>query len=698
MSIETRLRYGLARWLLKASQMQVGNTLAFPGWQRASDLLLRGFETLSREGYHKNAVVFACISALAFDFPEPPMLVYGEDSDDAPALPKHPLRRLLARPNAFMGERELWMITMVYLGIGGNAYWHKVRNSSGRVIELWPYSSAALQPYVSATTTNWIDHYTFTSADGRQISVPTDDIVHFKWPSVDTGQWWLAQPPLLAVSAEVGADNEMTTYLKSLMVNDAVPRTIIIQNPNRFMAPEEIERAKAQFMANYSNNKRGGIMVLEAGSDIKRLGLDLNELAFDAMHKVPEKRIAAAFRVPLSVAGIGDDPTYSNSEEAYSRYVRSTLAPLWKLADDEVQNSLGDEFGVYVERDLTKVTALQQDQDKLWNRVDQAFRAGRLTLNQANKLCGLPSVPGGDVYLWSASIFPVPTAQLGAVVAAEVEGALNPPAPPVPAALSDVVQLPDASIQPEQASAPRQLEEKVAVTTAHRIARALQRIRRRIEPRYEKAVAGYFADLAETIVTRLSDSAKDASLPSAEQLLLTLDGEKLIDLVERYSLDIIQASWETWNQALGIETAFDQTDPAVVRVLSQAGGRVRQINNVTLAALRDVLQYGADHGWSIDQLVEGMADQRGIRAVITETYTGRAKTIARTELGTAQQQCAIARYQAAGVQQVYVHDNGMDDSDPRCTELNGTIQSLAWAWANPLQHPNCVRCFAPYLE
>ena len=693
MSIETRMRYGLARWLLKASQIQTFNTLTFPGWQRASDTLLRGFEALTREGYQKNAVVFACLSALAFDFPEPPLLVYGEDSDDAKALPKHPLRKLIARPNAFMGERELWMYTMVYLGIGGNAYWHKVRNARGQVIELWPYHALAIQAYRDPTTSHWIDHYVHTTADGRQVVVPVDDIVHFKWPSVDLAQPWLAQPPLLAVSAEVGADNEMTLYLQSLMLNDAIPRTVLVQNPNRFMSPDEIERAKSQFMASYGSNKRGGIMILEAGTEIKRLGLDLQEMAFDAMHKVPEKRIAAAFRVPLSVAGIGDDPTYSNSEEAYSRYVRSTLAPLWKLADDEVQNSLGDEFGVWVERDLTKVTALQEDQNQLWIRVNSAFQVGRLTLNQANQLCGLPPVAGGDVYLWSASVFPVPQQQVGALASAEAEAALTPPAPvqalpaPDPATV-DATGTPDA---PKQA-------EKASMATARRLARALQRIRRRIEPRCEKAIAGYFADLAETMVQRAKDSAKDALLPTVDQLALEIDGIKLVDVLQRYYLDIIQASWETWNVSIGIEAAFEQTDPAVVATLAQAGYQVRQIHETTRTAVQELLQYGAEQGWSLDQLVEGTADHVGLRNIIIETYTGRAKTIARTELGTAQQACAIDRYAAAGIDQVYVHDNGMDDSDPRCTALNGTTQSLDWARQNLLQHPNCVRCFAPYIE
>ena len=44
---------------------------------------------------------------------------------------------------------------------------------------------------------------------------------------------------------------------------------------------------------------------------------------------------------------------------------------------------------------------------------------------------------------------------------------------------------------------------------------------------------------------------------------------------------------------------------------------------------------------------------------------------------------------------VLVMDNGVADSDPACVVLGnggqGTIMSLKWALANPLQHPNCLR-------
>jgi hypothetical protein len=114
--------------------------------------------------------------------------------------------------------------------------------------------------------------------------------------------------------------------------------------------------------------------------------------------------------------------------------------------------------------------------------------------------------------------------------------------------------------------------------------------------------------------------------------------------------------------------------------------------------VRELLEYGAGQGWTLDQLVRGDGDQPGLRDMVAESYKGRARAISRTEVGTAQQVASVARYQAAGVRRVTVLDGGGDDSDDICNQLNGTTQTLAWAEANPLQHPNCVRSFAPAFD
>jgi len=191
------------------------------------------------------------------------------------------------------------------------------------------------------------------------------------------------------------------------------------------------------------------------------------------------------------------------------------------------------------------------------------------------------------------------------------------------------------------------------------------------------------------------------SWPEAEDLFEPGDAEELKEILRSFYMQVIQESWDTWGLvAGGLYTPFDPEDPAVTRVLEKAGGRVRMIDETTLLALRTVMKHGSEQGWSIDHLVRGDAENGipGLKDVIEQTYKNRARAIARTELGTAQNLAAAARYASAGVKNVVVLDDGFDNSHPCCKQLNGAVVPLAWAEEHPLQHPNCVRAYAPEFD
>ena len=70
MSVFSRARYALARLLHKA-----GGLAIVPRWVDTT-VLEPSWRALSRDGYSRNAAVFACVSTLAFDIPEPPLYCY----------------------------------------------------------------------------------------------------------------------------------------------------------------------------------------------------------------------------------------------------------------------------------------------------------------------------------------------------------------------------------------------------------------------------------------------------------------------------------------------------------------------------------------------------------------------------------------------------------------------------------------------
>lgn len=132
-------------------------------------------------------------------------------------------------------------------------------------------------------------------------------------------------------------------------------------------------------------------------------------------------------------------------------------------------------------------------------------------------------------------------------------------------------------------------------------------------------------------------------------------------------------------------------------MLESAGADVVEITKTTRAALQQALQYGNEQGWSVGQLVRGDETQAGIRSIVEETYKNRSLTIARTELGNAQNAVTAERYKASGVELVEILDDGADDDDEECVIANGQIWTLAYFESNRLEHPNCTRSAAPYF-
>lgn len=689
MRLITRARYALARWALKGMSWQYT-----PTWV-ARTALNGAFHALTQEGYKKAAAYFACVSTHAFTFPEPPLWVWDGEDDTAQPIPNHPIRRLLIRPNSDQDEVSFTAMAITWAAIGGNCYIHKQRNRLRQVIGLRPYHDGVFRPVpiddpdgIDDGTGSWISHYMFRQTDGAEIEVPKEDVIHFQWPSPDPMAPWKAQPPIVAAARDVDAAVEATRLVATLLQNDAIPRTVITQSPQQALTPDETTRMRAEFLALHGGDSRGGVAILEAGAQIARLGLNMQELDVSALHDMSEQHICATMKVPSPVAGLGDDPTYANSEEASKRFTTDTRVPLWIRFASAIQAGLAEELGggVFVRHYLGRVAALQEDANQKATRIYGGWDRGLLGFKEARAQLGILVDPDpADLFVASISRDLLPFRQI-----------LSPPAAE-PATIVAPRQLPAPADDPPDDSPKMRHDAKAAAT---RTARALQRVRREVAGRMERRLTTYFDGLADDVVRRARDldKAETKELPDVSQLLLPADGLDLVGLFRLFTIEVARASWELWNSAVDVELAFDERDPAVVAALAQSGDRIGDIEATTRAAIRAALQYGAAQGWSIDQLVRGDDAQLGLRDLVEATYQGRPRAIARTELGYAQQACAVARFEAAGVATVLVLDNGQDDPDDVCKQLNGTVQTLSWAKRNQLGHPNCTRSFAPIVE
>lgn len=369
------------------------------------------WDNLITEGVKASSAVFQCMSTLSFGYPEPPPVVLRDGDPD----PKNPLQRLLTRPNPVMSHAELMVYTMLYRASGGDCFLHKIRNKAGVVIEMWPYNIAQMWPIPSRF--QWVENYGYFDKDGQVRTIPAADVIHLKWPFIDLLNPTRSLAPLLAVFREVNTDSEATRYLYALLKNDAVMRGVVTLPTGVAIPKTKADLMRQEFVARHGGDNRGGIAILEQGATYQRVSLNLQELAFEALRRVPESRIAGAFRVPAILAGLYvglEKATYANYKEARSQLTEDTFVPLWRSDAVELTQALASEFDSNPDRltityDTGKVAALQENEDAKYTRVVSAYDAGLLMLNEGRAIIGLPPLkdlkrddPEGDVFKTSA--------------------------------------------------------------------------------------------------------------------------------------------------------------------------------------------------------------------------------------------------------------------------------------------------------
>lgn len=235
----------------------------------------------------------------------------------------------------------------------------------------------------------------------------------------------------------------------------------------------------------------------------------------------------------------------------------------------------------------------------------------------------------------------------------------------------------------------------MATTRVLRSAERIRSVRTGLVSRLAHALRRFFREQAERVVSRYLrimgvKDGRDAEpfLPLGEDLLLG-------QIIVTYTGVAMEEVGSLAADLAGGSPFTSTGDPRLQALLRTGGRRIAGINEETRQAIMRTIAEGSRLGYTPYQIANGVpADGfRGLRAVVEETYTGRAETIARTELGSGANLAAIDRYQTAGMRYVELMDGpgcGLTSHrDPQ--KANGLIVPIAVARRWPICHPNCRR-------
>jgi HK97 family phage portal protein len=658
------------------------------------------FLTLIQRGYKASSAVANCVRALAFSFPEPQLIAYRETADgEQPADANDPLQKLIRHPNPDMGEAEFMQFLVTYCSCGGNVYIWKERSKNGKVIALWPFSDKDVKPVPGINPTQgFVAGYEFYAGDGGSpIYLSKRNVIHWKW-MIDPEQPWKGIGAIEFAARDVQNDTESSRYTYAMFKNNAVPPIAVTTPEGDELDDATVKRLQKMWLKRYGGDNQGVPAFLQGGMTIQKLGMNMQELNLSELKNVPESRICGAFGVPPTIALLYVGLKRSDYGDGMARksFTETTLVALWRGCASELTSSLSDEFGggYVLQYALNQVKALAENVNELWTRLLSALDKAAITRAEFKRSVGLKVLPGDNVYRTSMINGWEPAGEKPSNPNAAIEGGGG----------KGNINHETHQIH-EIKSTSSETKGKNAI-----YGRALQRIRATMWPSMSKDLDGYFSSLADRVVSRAGKALKERAgvnpartasakddLPEIDDLLTAKDAEELNKLLKRWFVAIAQASWETINLSVGVDVAFDLTDPAITKMLSTAGGDIKDIVETTRSALQDALKYGNENGWSIQQLVKGDENQAGIQAIVDETYKNRSTTIARTELGNAQNMVSAERYKANGLSLVEILDNGDSDDDDECKIANGQIWTIDYFQSNPLEHPNCTRCSVPYF-
>ena len=602
-----------------------------------------------------NSAVAACLAAIATAISEPELSVYDTRGGDRVEIEDSALGALLARPNPYMSLDTLLAYISDCLHVYGNAYWRKLRAGDperGNVVELWPISPSMLSPYSDPSTDDFISYYRYNSSAGYE-EISASNIVHFRY-GIDDADHRLGYAPVRRLVSEISADAQATRYAERLLANLAINGlTLTFDKDSPPIDQDAADGLKARIVAAYGGDNVGSVSVLSPGATLTALGFSPEQMDLKELHRFPEERVSAVLGVPAIVAGLGvglDHATYANYAQAREAFTETKLLPLWASLASELTTQLVPDFtsdpNVVVAFDTDSLRALASDANADAVRLKTLVDAGILSADEARAEIGYEPSP--------VALRPAPTA--------------------LPVAAS--ARLVERLDFPKRARNGK-LEEKAAEHLPDRY----ETLRGESLPDWEAEILTFLRSQERRVLRRLragADTAHDL-VPEGEAILL---GETLTPLQLRLLGDVSRLVVAE----LGVQFTVD--DPGTRAYLLASGQNIVGITETTRSAVQDALIEGQMNGEGIEQLAKRLLG-------LPSFDDARGRVVARTELGTSQNYAALTSYRSSGVvSSIRVLDG---DYDAACAAIDGRVYPLD-APPPALQHPNCVRAFAPIVD
>ncbi len=348
----------------------------------------------------KASAFYSGVIYLSTQIAKLPWQVKDEDNE---VLNKDPVTRLLnLRPNKEMSAFNFKCFLMQEAIIGGNGYAEIVRDTAGRVVELYPIPARAVSPMrlEDESLVYRIVQGSRTSP-GSDIFLQPKDIFHVKNFYTKDG---ITGQGLIEYASEVlGIAISSDKLASGIFSNGGLPSGTL-EVPGR-LSPEAGKRLKDDWASTHGGRKVGGTALLEEGVTFKPISYSPDILQFLDSRKFTVLEIARYLRVPPTKLYDADTAKFKNIEQANLEVATDTLDAWAKNLESEADIKLLGvaHGGRHTEMDLYAI--FRGDMDTRSQYFSRMMQNAAMTPNEMRNKEGLAPYAGGDRYYIATNNF-----------------------------------------------------------------------------------------------------------------------------------------------------------------------------------------------------------------------------------------------------------------------------------------------------
>lgn len=662
-------------------------------WQDADDFVRlldfgTGNKSPLRSLYAQHPVVATAVQMLAEDAAGVPWYVAG-DKDADPV--EHPVIDLLDRPSEMFAGNQLKVATLVHYLLSGEFFWYfpevSLDRAAGNIpalqrremrgeLELLPPALVKVKRKDGVLT------YGRKTVSGAVEPLEIEALTHHRRYNPENPDRGLSA--LAAAQMDLEADFNASQWNRNYFGDqNGIPAGMLKPQAGGYPGDETQRREILRTWNQKNPALKRNIGILPPGWDFDAVAQAHKDMDFRSLREYAREVALGLLGVPPFKAGVLDKANYANArkqEELYWSAVRRLLTGVMATLNYDFLPKLGvNDLKFFA--DWESVNELVEDYKEKVETASKLWLMG-VPLEQVNDRVGLgidtDGLEGADMGFLPAGVRPV-------------DQALKPPAPPPQFGQEPPEGDDEEEAEPDNEREPEKRYKSVATHNPKLRAIYHKNLTNRtkdIETDFEKAIRSHFKNLEQealsgfkgyfmrrgvvpVAVTKIGDKPP-FDMDDANRALR----KRVEPLVRRGVKRGGESAMQELLAAGVLDVAFDLREPRMISLLAELGTKITRINETVRKEVMLAIQEAA---------IDGQVTQESVAAAIRESFEtslNRARTIARTEVGTAFQRARTTQYVIGGIKKHEWLADPVEDSRPHHIAEDGQVVEIGYAFPN----------------